>query len=239
MSSREENFGCEHSVDAAPYVLGALEEVDDYRAHLEGCATCRAQVAELRLVVDTLPATVPPVLAPEALRERVLATVRSEAELLRAAGGEADRPPARPGRSRTPRVSPLRAGIALAAAVAVSVAVAIGLRSGTPERVISARVAPSIAGAHASLREANGRAELVVSGMPQPPRGRIYEVWLARGSAPPQPTDALFGVTGSGLGSVSVPGNLHGVKEVMVTAEPLGGSSRPTGSPLLRVTLHA
>jgi Anti-sigma-K factor rskA len=104
--------------------------------------------------------------------------------------------------------------------------------------VTPARLAPNV-GAHASLRQANGRAELVVSGMPQPPLGKIYEVWLARGSAPPQPTDALFGVTGSGLGSVNVPGNLDGVKEVMVTSEPLGGSSRPTSSPVLRVVLHA
>ncbi len=239
MSSREENFGCEHSPDAAPYVLGALEEADGYRAHLEGCAACRAQVAELQLVADTLPATVPPVLAPEALRERVLTTVRSEAELLRAAAGQADSPPARRGRSQAPRVSLLGAGIALATTVAVAVALAIGLRSSPPERVTSARVAPSIAGAHASLRQANGRAELVVSGMPQPPLGKIYEVWLARGSASPQPTDALFGVTGSGLGSVNVPGSLNGVQEVMVTSEPLGGSSRPTSSPVLRVILHA
>jgi hypothetical protein len=62
-------------------------------------------------------------------------------------------------------------------------------------------------------------------------------VWLARSSASPQPTDALFGVTSSGSGSVSVPGDLHGVHEVMVTREPLGGTSRPTTSPLLRVAL--
>jgi hypothetical protein len=49
----------------------------------------------------------------------------------------------------------------------------------------------------------------------------------------------LFSVTGSGSGSVNVPGNLHGVKEVMVTSEPLGGSSRPTSSPVLRVVLRA
>ncbi len=73
--------------------------------------------------------------------------------------------------------------------------------------------------------------------MPQPPLGEIYEVWLARTSASPQPTDALFGVTNSGSGSVNVPGSLRGVREVMVTREPLGGSSHPTSAPLLRVVL--
>src|SRR5271154_2250285 len=29
-----------------------------------------------------------------------------------------------------------------------------------------------------------GRAELAVSDMPQPPQGRIYEVWLNRGAGP-------------------------------------------------------
>jgi hypothetical protein len=239
MNPREEDFGCEQSVDAAPYVLGALEEASRYREHLDGCATCRAEVAELQLVVDTLPATVPPVRAPQALRERVLATVRSEAELLRAAGSQVDRPPSPPARWRSPRVSLLGAGMAIAATAAVAVAVAVSVRSSAPERVTSAQFPLNIPGASASLRQAGSRAELVVSGMPQPPLGKIYEVWLSRGSSTPQPTDALFGVTSSGSGSVEVPGSLHGVKQVLVTSEPLGGSSHPTSAPVLRVVLSA
>ena len=239
MSSHEESLGCEHSVDAAPYVLGALEEADSYREHLDGCPSCRAQVADLQLVVDTLPATVPPVVASEALRERVLAQVRSEAELLRSAAGQLDQPPRRPERSKSPRVSLVGAGIAIAVTAAVAVAVTVSLRSTAPERVTVAQIAPNISGADASLRQVDGRAELVVSGMPQPPPDKIYEVWLGRGSTLPQPTNALFSVTDSGSGSVNVPGSLHGVKEVLVTSEPLGGSSRPTSSPILRVVLHA
>jgi hypothetical protein len=239
MSSREENPGCEQSVDAAPYVLGALDPPDSFRAHLDGCVSCRADVAELQLVVDTLPATVPPVLAPRALRERVLATVRSEAELLRAAGHQMDQPPTLASRWRSRRGPWLTAWVAIAASVAVAAVIVLNIGSTAPVRVTVAQVAPSISGAHASLRQADSRAELVVSGMPQPPLGKIYEVWLSRGSAIPQPTDALFSVTGSGRGSVNVPGNLHGVKEVMVTSEPLGGSSRPTSSPVLRVVLRA
>ncbi len=48
-----------------------------------------------------------------------------------------------------------------------------------------------------------------------------------RRQTPPQPTDALFTVTRAGAGSVEVPGSLRGVREVMVTSEPLGGSSAP------------
>jgi anti-sigma-K factor RskA len=236
MSSREEIGGCERSVDAAPYVLGALADADGYREHLGECPGCRAEVAELQLVVDTLPASVPAIRAPAALRERVLATVRSEAELLKAARSPSDQAPARAGRRRSLRVSLLGAGLAVAATAAVAVAITVGLRPGTHVSVRTAQVAPNIAGAHASLRLRGGHAELVVSGMPQPPLGDIYEVWLARSSAV-QPTDALFGVTSTGSGSVNVPGDLHGVQQVMVTSEPRGGTSQPTTPALLRVTL--
>lgn len=237
MSSREESRGCERSADAAPYVLGALADAHGYREHLGECASCRAEVAELQQVVDTLPASVPAIRAPEALRERVLATVRSEAELLQAAHSPASETPARAGRRRSLRLSPLGAGLAIAATAAAAVAITVGLRSSTPVRVRTAQIAASIPGARASLRQRGGHAELVVSGMPQPPVGDIYEVWLARSPSSVQPTDALFGVTNTGSGSVNVPGDLHGVQLVMVTREPRGGSSHPTTPPLLRVTL--
>ena len=77
--------------------------------------------------------------------------------------------------------------------------------------------------------------ELLVSHMRQPPIGEVYEVWLMRAHSAPQATDALFTVTSAGDGSVDVPGGLHGVREVMVTSEPLGGSSSPTSAAVLRV----
>jgi hypothetical protein len=224
-------------VDAAPYVLGALETPESYREHLATCAICQAEVDELQLVVDTLPATVPSMSASRALRQRVLATVRSEAELLNAAGPQADRPPRRANRRRS---RPLTLAIAGAVAACAAVA-AIVINSGSSphERVISAQIATSIKGAHASLYQADNRSNLVVSDMPQPALGKIYEVWLNRGGASPQPTNALFSVTSRGSGSVAVPDNLHGVKEVLVTSEPLGGSTHPTSSPLIRVVLQA
>jgi len=239
MSSRYHDSDCDYSVDAAPYVLGALEESESYREHLTECATCSSQVAELQLVVDTLPTSVPQVTAPAALRHRVLASVRSEAELLNAAGSHIDRAPRRLERWRSRRISLAGAAVAIAVTVAAAVAITTGLSPGAHERVTSAQVAPSIRGAHASLRQTGARAELEVSDMPQPPAGDIYEVWLSRRSASPQPTDALFGVTSSGRGSVNVPGSLHGVQEVLVTSEPRGGSLHPTTPAVLHVVLSA
>jgi hypothetical protein len=237
MSVREPDLGCAARVDAAAYVLGALDEPEAYREHLATCMSCQAQVAELQVIVDTLPTTVPQTRAPRALVARVLATARSEAELLNAAGPEADRPPRRASRWRSRPVTLAIAGAIAACAVAAAIAINPG--SSPHERVISAQIATSIQGARASLYEIDDRSNLVVSGMPQPALGKIYEVWLNRGGPSPQPTDALFSVTKRGSASVAVPDNLRGVKEVMVTSEPLGGSARPTSSPLIRIVLRA
>ena len=232
MSTREGHEECAQGIDAAPYVLGTLEDQERYREHLTGCRACRAEVAELQLVADRLPSAVTPLVAPASMRARVMAQARSEAALLRAAGAQADEPPREP-RWRARRISLAAAAGAMAAAAAVAVLVALSVSSSPRERVTTGQ---AVAGARVALRSVDGRSELVVSGMPQPPLGKIYEVWLGHGSeAPPQPTNALFGVTATGAGSVAVPSALRHVKEVLVTAEPLGGSSRPTSAPLIRV----
>ena len=46
--------------------------------------------------------------------------------------------------------------------------------------------------------------------MPAAPPGKVYEVWVERGTEAPEPTDALFSATKRGAGSVAVPGDLHG-----------------------------
>jgi hypothetical protein len=105
-------------------------------------------------------------------------------------------------------------------------------------RVIQATVLPPAGrNATAALRKVGSHVELEVTGMPAPPLGRIYEVWLKRGSQPPEPTDALFSVTDNGAGTVGVPGDLRGVSQVMVTDEPSGGSTKPTRSPVIVVSV--
>jgi anti-sigma-K factor RskA len=242
MSRRESDFDCPQLADAAAYVLGALEdsELDRFREHLDGCAQCRAEVVELQAVADELPASAPPSVASQALRERILATVRSEAELLRAAGHEADRPP-RPRRVWRRNEMLLGAGAAAAAGLAalVAVLIAVGSSGHANVTVTEGEGLGSARSARVSLRQRDGRAELVVADMPQPAVGRIYEVWLSHGPHDARPANALFSVTGRGSGAVGVPDSLHGVKEVMVTSEPAGGSSKPTTAPLIRVALRS
>ena len=229
---------CPQCVDAAPYVLGALEqhEFERFREHMQSCPDCRAEVAELQLVVDDLPTTVPRAEAPQELRQRIIATVRAEAAVLHAAGHEADQPPRRLGRWRTPRLSFAAAGASLAAIAAVIVLLTVG-GSSPHEKVIEAKV--TIPGARAALHQRSGHTELVVAKMPQPALGKIYEVWLSPSKGHYVPTNALFSVTGKGSGEIDVPNSLHGIKQVLVTAEPLGGSQQPTSAPVITATLQA
>jgi anti-sigma factor RsiW len=238
------SLACPRIDDAASYVLRAMPdgEWEVYQDHLARCPACAEKVAELGFVADALLTAVPQLSAPPPVRDRVMAIVRAESELLRAAGHGADRPEAvrQPRRRRLPSLRPLPA-IAL---TCVALAIGIGggvLLSGGDGGVTSRTVVAQVAmpGAKARVRVSADSARLEVSRMPQPPRGRIYQVWLHRGGArtPPVPTDALFSVNRDGHGSVAVPGDLRGVDAVLVTDEPQGGSARPTRAPVITARL--
>jgi anti-sigma-K factor RskA len=215
--------------DAAAYVLGALaeDEAREFAVHLRECAACREEVGALQHVADSLPSAVPRRSAPAELRGRVLATVASEAELREASVRDRERGTA----SRAPRERWTwrfaTAGLALALVAAVAV---IAFSGGQSRRVIQARV--SAPGATAALRVDGTRGQLQIEGMPQSPAGHVYEVWVQRGRTV-HPTDALFNVTSDGRASVGIPVSLAGARVVMVTAEPRGGSSRPTSPPVI------
>jgi anti-sigma-K factor RskA len=238
MSTHEPRGECPRSIDVAPYVLGALEqhELGGFREHLASCPRCRVEVAELQSVVNELAASVPAAGAPAGLSARVLRTVRSTAEVLNAAGHEADRPARLAPRSRAWRLAPAGAAAAMLAVLVVVLLAVLGGSSTTSERVILGQSGGAARGALVSLHKRGGHAELLLAHMPQPGTGRIYEVWLVRGKAP-SPTDALFGVSSAGASAVDIPGNLHGVKRVLVTSEPLGGSPAPTREPVVAVSI--
>jgi anti-sigma-K factor RskA len=222
--------GC--GVDAAAYVLGALasEEAATFDRHLATCVVCRDEVAALRTVADALPLTAPQLPAPRRLRRRVIADVRKEPKIAR--GAAAWR---RPRSALSRRAAAVGAALAAAAAIAGALVLASGGSSGA--RLVQARVVSPPGGA--VLRLAGGHAELIVQHMRQPLAGKIYEVWLKRNGRSPSPTSALFGVTSAGAGAVDVPGDLHGVSEVLVTPEPLGGSLVPTHAPVIVAELTA
>jgi anti-sigma factor RsiW len=255
-------MSCEHREDAGAWVLGALpeDEHERFAAHLGGCEICRREVAELQMVADTLPLAAPQVAPPPELKERIMSTVRAEAAVLAAAGPEADvgaepalaepaAPPVERARLERPErrkresgwwrrpllnLRPLPAAAAAAVLIALGVGAGVLLSSGSDSaRTVQAQVvAPSAPAARASLTVAGDRATLTVRGFPAPPSGRVYQVWLKRPGRDPAPTTALFSVR-DGRATVQVPGSVKGVDQVLVTAEPDGGSRAPTRRPVI------
>ncbi len=130
-----------------------------------------------------------------------------------------------------------RVAVALAGSMLVLALILFAVRGGGAGHVYPAKVELNTPTPRASLRRIGDRGELTMSGMSDPPAGETYEVWLDRPGKAPQPTDALFTVTRSGNATVDIPGRLHGLRAVLVTAEPLGGSVSPTHSPIVSVAL--
>jgi anti-sigma-K factor RskA len=210
--------------DAAAYVLGALEpdEALAFRRHMEDCVVCRDEVAAFQHVTDALPMAAPQYPASRALRRRVMKAVR---DAPRGEGATAPR------RWRLPSPALSWPAVALGGLAAVVVALVIGLALGSSGSPTTRTIAASIG--DASVQVSGSHAELVVHHLPPPPAGHIYEMWLQRGRQPPSPTSALFSVTSAGTSNVGVPGNIKGVSRVLVTAEPAGGSLKPTSMPVV------
>ena len=213
--------------DVAPYVLGALPDVDarDFERHMHDCELCRADVETLRPAVEALPLSVEQVEPPPELRRRVMAAVDADVKARRAAERTA----------RVPRFQ-FRLLPALAAAcVVLVVGIGVGIAlTGEDARTVPGKAEPRGASAQVEMRDDGSK--LIVKGMPQAPGGRVYQVWLRSGKGAPRPTDALFEVRG-GKAEVVVPGDLSGVEEVLVTNEPRGGSAAPTRAPAIVVSL--
>jgi anti-sigma-K factor RskA len=216
--------GC--PLDAGAYVLGALDaaEAREFRLHLNSCAVCRDEVASLRSAADALALAAPEVAVPRALKRRVMAAVRASGEL---AG---QRRSQRRALARMPPRLALAGAGALAILAGVIAAVAIG---GGSKAARTLRASVGVPSASATVRLAGGHGELDLRRMPPAPAGHIYELWLQRGHGAPLPTSVLFNVTSSGQAVVGLPADLRGVRAVLVTAERLGGSLRPTRAPVI------
>jgi anti-sigma-K factor RskA len=215
--------------DVAAYALGALteEETKRFEAHLETCELCRADLAQLGPVVDVLPAAAEPVAPPPELRDRIMSIVEGEAKAQARTEKRAER------RWRF-GIRPLPA---LAAACAVLLAgIAIGVFAGGDDAKTYQGMFLRSSGT-VEMHVDDGRGTLKIEGMAQAPPERVYQVWTQQMGEDPQPTDALFTVDNDGSASVSVPGDLDDVDQVLVTDEPPGGSMAPTSPPYFAVRL--
>ncbi|MBV1854490.1 anti-sigma factor [Catellatospora tritici] len=230
---------------AGPYALDALDpdERQVFARHLDGCATCAAEVAELRetaarLADDTW--SVPP----PRLREQVLAGIRRTRQV----------PPARPVRDR-PGASARRWWRHPAALVTAACVLAAALVGGTwavqeqrlrDERAAArqaqeraATIESVLTAPDATVRQAavagGGRVTVVASptrdaavvllaGAHDPGAGHAYQFWLMRDG---KPRSAGWLAAGQTQATQLVEG-VRGADLLGVTVEPAGGSDSPT-----------
>lgn len=245
----------QHPTDSlAAYALSAVpsDERAEIEAHLDTCATCRGELDALSTVTTALAHGVPSFPAPAPLRDRIMATVNAEAELLSAAGPEADRPPVPKGeRARTWGFGALRlrpagalaGGFAILIAAVLGFAIGGGRKSsdGVHTHVVSAVVSPGVGhAARAQLELTGSRTTLRVAHFASPGRGRVYQVWLKPGrNQALRATPELFTVGRDGRGAVELPRSAQHAYRVMVTSEPAGGSpsGQPSRPPVLQASL--
>lgn len=231
---------CTHTQDAPAWTLNALDEAEsaEFGAHLDTCSHCQAAVEQLAPAAQILGMAAPQVSPPDALRDRIMGTVRAEAELLKASGAEADRPVVKADRKRgfLASMRPVLAGgmacVLLALGVAVGIAVDKRESDSPATKTFQAKVQGS---ARAVATVSGDRVTLHLAGMKQAPTGRVYQVWLRRGGQV-VPTGTLF-APADGKATVTVDQGLHGADRVMITDEKMGGSQVPTTSPAVQAEL--
>lgn len=218
----------------APYALDALDdsEAEAFEEHLRHCENCREDVAMLRETAALLAHDAPPVAPPGELRERILASARAERG----------------------NVIPLRqrwaTPIAAVAAVAACAALALGVWAGMLHRTVGTREAAlrtqgralavaatpgarhiALTGAHGVLVVTRaGRAALLLSGLPTPPSGKVFEAWVVIGkNAEPA---GVFASRGNAA-AVELERPVPAGAVVALTIERAGGAQSPSSAPIV------
>ncbi len=222
--------------EAAAFALGALdaEQVDDFRAHLEGCKRCQEELRWLAPAVRALPAAVEQQSPPPELKVRLMAEVRADVA--------AD---AIPARSFGEWLRGVRLGgltwkpLAGLAAVVLIVAAVAGYAVGTGGGGVSPHTTESEQpnGIVAKVVTEGDRGELRLANVKQLPEGKVLEAWVQRGNAV-EPVAALFAPDHAGNASTTIE-DMKGVSLVMVTREPAGGTKVPTTEPIVKVPLES
>jgi len=224
-----------HELTAA-YALDALDpdERDAFEAHLAGCGRCQEELASFWEVTGALAVAATGPAPSDALRDRILDSVRAEPQNVV------------PLESRRRRLAPLLAGVAAVAAV---IAIGLGIyavslssdlddtRTALAQQQATAAILADPTATTVALQAGDGRlvvagggdAVLVLDGVGQAPSGKTYQVWIVEGQTPT--SAGLFRGT-DGTDVVPVAGKVQSGEVVAVTLEPAGGSPAPTTPPL-------
>ena len=239
---------------AAGYVLGSLEPDDehDFRRHLDGCATCEANVRELEAVVGELAYAAPPVDPPDTL----WAGIRREIEPEVAPRGAT--PGAAPRRRVSRRLLP---GLAAAAAILLVVALSVWnlslrdenaavrdrlaaleratqLANDPSAKLVTMDEVPGPEGAQATVIASSrqDRGVLLVQSLPPLARDRVYELWgVPQGDiAKAQKALVFVPLRRQGVQALQFEVPIQPGTVFAITDEPgPDGSEKPTNQPLL------
>ncbi|MET9955062.1 anti-sigma factor [Streptomyces sp. NPDC006339] len=238
---------------AAAYALGALDadERQQFTAHLQECEACRQEAAEFEATAARLAAAASRT-PPAALKPAVMAAVddvrQSPPRVVATA----------PAASFLDALRRRAVPLALAASVAAAALGGVAAWQTQQGRELRDRArqaeqsldtistvlaAPDARTVHG--KTANGALTTVVSsaghnaavfstsGLPAPPAGTTYQLWLDH--------DGTMRPAGfvEGDGTVLIEGSPADAAAVGLTVEPAGGSPRPTTAPLLLLPLPA
>jgi anti-sigma-K factor RskA len=239
-----------HTLTGA-YAADALDpaERDEFELHLQECAECRQEVAELRATTSRL-AGASYELPTAALRGRVLDEV----------GRTRQAPPLvdpRFGRSRdasTPPAVPWwQQPTSIAAAFFLVAALGLGALAGVqwqraddaqqradriaamatdPDRVENN--APATTGGSGTVVAADDLAVFRTADLPELPADKAYQLWLINDDGA-----TSVGVLGRGGQLEKVMDDVSGATSVGLTVEPSGGSAQPTGDLVLQLPLES
>src|SRR5262245_26270945 len=171
-------MACPSRDDLVAFALGALEPKEQraVEKHAPGCDACTRELEALAPSVAVLGESVEQLEPPAEMRERVMATVHSDAQASKTRKSAfADR--------RSVRKFALRPAAGLAALAVAGAGVAGylvgGQDGGTGETTVPVTAATGIGGA---LAVSDVSSMLGVEGMAELPRGRVYPVGVGEGS---------------------------------------------------------
>lgn len=234
-------------IDKIPaYALGALDvdEISALQTHLQGCVSCRTELAEYRAISESLLTAVPPMQPPAALRKRLQSRL--------------------PGAQRKPRLKlawdfgRLATGFAFIALLVLNFSSLMQIRqirsqqAALLNRIKDSQVALAllsspgvqllpIGGGSVSgtllFDEQNNRAVLIAQDLPMLGEDQTYQIWLVEDNGGRvsvglfRPESGQFYTTKT----ISPTVFLNNYLGIGVTVEPAGGSDYPTGERILKV----
>jgi anti-sigma-K factor RskA len=226
---------------AGAYALDALppEEARAFREHLDRCAACHEEVAELQATAAELGVSVAEQ-PPAALRGRVLESARQTRQV----------PPVPAGPVAGSRQSRRRLLLAAAAAAVVLGAggVLVGQALDDPDTPvarpgISAVIeAPDAradtvrlrgGGQMTVIKSARLNRAVVISGrLPALPPDRVYQLWLVDRSGAARSAEVLIDPADPVAARARLVRGVRRDDQIAITREPAGGSEQPTMTPL-------